>query len=127
MRAVAVARPLMLGLVLLSALVGFRAAPAVADGKRDAPKTPLVIGHRGGATGYLPDHTLENYALGIELGADFVEPDLVMRLAADYAGNPVNEYLQFYRLGVDGVFSDFADTAVVARELFRLEQGGEID
>jgi glycerophosphoryl diester phosphodiesterase len=38
---------------------------------------PLVIGHRGGATGYLPDHTLENYALGIELGADFVEPDLV--------------------------------------------------
>ena len=38
---------------------------------------PLVIGHRGGATGYLPDHTLENYALGIQLGADFVEPDLV--------------------------------------------------
>ncbi len=40
-------------------------------------KSPLVIGHRGGATGYLPDHTLENYALGIQLGADFVEPDLV--------------------------------------------------
>ena len=40
-------------------------------------RVPLVIGHRGGATGYLPDHTLENYALGIELGADFVEPDLV--------------------------------------------------
>jgi len=38
---------------------------------------PLVIGHRGGATGYLPDHTLENYARGIDLGADFVEPDLV--------------------------------------------------
>ena len=78
MLAVAVARPLVLGLVLLSALVGFRATPAIADGKRDAPKTPLVIGHRGGATGYLPDHTLENYALGIELGADFIEPDLVM-------------------------------------------------
>ena len=39
--------------------------------------SPLVIGHRGGATGYLPDHTLENYATGIELGADYVEPDLV--------------------------------------------------
>jgi len=49
------------------------------------------------------------------------------RLVSDYAGNPVNEYLQFYRLGIDGVFSDFADTAVAARELFRLEQGGEID
>ena len=40
-------------------------------------KAPLVIGHRGGGSGYLPEHTLEAYALGIELGADFVEPDLV--------------------------------------------------
>jgi glycerophosphoryl diester phosphodiesterase len=42
------------------------------------------------------------------------------RLPADYAGNPVNEYLQLYQLGIDGVFSDFADTAVAARVLFRL-------
>jgi glycerophosphoryl diester phosphodiesterase len=42
------------------------------------------------------------------------------RLISDYAGNPVNEYLQFYELGIDGVFSDFADTAFAARELFRL-------
>jgi glycerophosphoryl diester phosphodiesterase len=49
------------------------------------------------------------------------------RLVSEYQGNPVNEYLQFYRLGIDGVFSDFADTAVTSRELFRLEQGGEID
>jgi glycerophosphoryl diester phosphodiesterase len=44
------------------------------------------------------------------------------RLLSDYAGNPVNEYLQFYRLGIDGVFSDFPDTAVVARVLFELER-----
>ena len=44
------------------------------------------------------------------------------RLLSDYAGNPVNEYLQFYRLGIDGVFSDFADTAVAARFLFELER-----
>src|SRR2546425_10257617 len=42
---------------------------------RDFPH-PLVIGHRG-AHGYLPAHTLEGYALAIELGADFIEPDLV--------------------------------------------------
>jgi glycerophosphoryl diester phosphodiesterase len=48
------------------------------------------------------------------------------RLVSEYQGNPVNEYLQFYRLGIDGVFSDFADTAVTSRELFRLEQGEEI-
>ncbi len=44
------------------------------------------------------------------------------RLAGDYAGNPINEYLQFYQLGIDGVFSDFADTAVVAREMLKLQQ-----
>jgi glycerophosphoryl diester phosphodiesterase len=42
------------------------------------------------------------------------------RLVSDYRGIPVEEYLHFYELGVDGVFSDFPDTAVTARELFRL-------
>jgi glycerophosphoryl diester phosphodiesterase len=36
-------------------------------------------------------------------------------LAADYGGDPRKEYLQFYRLGVDGVFSEFPDTAIEAR------------
>ena len=45
--------------------------------RRRADNAPLVIGHRGGASGYLPEHTLEAYALGIALGADYVEPDLV--------------------------------------------------
>jgi glycerophosphoryl diester phosphodiesterase len=43
------------------------------------------------------------------------------RLASDYGGNPINEYLQFYELGIDGVFSDFPDTAFTARELLRVE------
>jgi glycerophosphoryl diester phosphodiesterase len=43
------------------------------------------------------------------------------RLAADYKGNPVSEYSNFFKLGVDGVFSDFSDTAVTARAIFRLE------
>ncbi|MBA2594699.1 MAG: glycerophosphodiester phosphodiesterase [Pseudomonadota bacterium] len=37
---------------------------------------PLVIGHRG-ASGYLPEHTIEAYRLAIRQGADFIEPDLV--------------------------------------------------
>ena len=45
--------------------------PSTLDGSK-----ALVIGHRG-AAGYLPDHTLEGYRRGIELGADFIEPDLV--------------------------------------------------
>lgn len=37
----------------------------------------LVIAHRG-ASGYLPEHTLPAYRLAIQLGADYIEPDLVM-------------------------------------------------
>ena len=47
------------------------------------------------------------------------------RLAADYRGNPINEYLKFYQLGVDGVFSDFSDTAVEARRIFRGQQSAK--
>ena len=36
-----------------------------------------VIAHRG-ASGYLPEHTLDAYELAIDMGADFIEPDLVM-------------------------------------------------
>jgi glycerophosphoryl diester phosphodiesterase len=44
------------------------------------------------------------------------------RLVSDYGGNPIEEYLKFYELGVDGVFSDFPNTAFAARELFRLDE-----
>ena len=40
------------------------------------PPKPLIIAHRG-ASGHRPEHTLEGYRLGAEMGADFVEPDLV--------------------------------------------------
>ncbi len=40
-------------------------------------KSPLIVAHRG-ASGYLPEHTIASYTKAIELGADFIEPDLVM-------------------------------------------------
>lgn len=36
------------------------------------------------------------------------------RLAADYERDPRKEYAAFYRAGVDGVFTDFTDTALAA-------------
>ena len=42
----------------------------------DRPRLPLVIGHRG-ASGYRPEHTLASYQLAIDMGADYIEPDLV--------------------------------------------------
>ena len=54
------------------------------------------------------------------------------RLAEDYAesqsyGDPANEYLQFYKLGIDGVFSDYPDHAFAARELFTGRLGHKLD
>lgn len=37
---------------------------------------PKIIAHRG-ASGVLPEHTLEGYQLALDQGADLVEPDLV--------------------------------------------------
>ncbi|WP_436267409.1 glycerophosphodiester phosphodiesterase [Pseudoduganella sp. LjRoot289] len=45
------------------------------------------------------------------------------RLAADYKGAPKAEYKQFYALGVDGLFSDFADTALAARAEYLKQVG----
>ena len=61
----------------LLATLGIQPATAQIAPRQQMKTTPLVIGHRGTA-GYLPDHTLEGYTLAIEMGADFIEPDLVM-------------------------------------------------
>ena len=73
-----------LSLAFRPAALAVAAAMALtACGGNDSPSyptlhgdTPLVIGHRG-ASGYRPDHTLESYKLAIDMGADFIEPDLV--------------------------------------------------
>lgn len=45
-------------------------------GGRRRSRLPLVIGHRG-APAYRPEHTIASYTLAIEMGADYIEPDLV--------------------------------------------------
>src|SRR5262245_59004033 len=63
------------GLALAAAILALY--PAYSSARDDSDfREPLVIGHRG-AHGYLPAHTLEGYALAIELGADSIEPDWV--------------------------------------------------
>jgi glycerophosphoryl diester phosphodiesterase len=70
-------RPLAATLAVAALLaIAFHPADAEAHRPRQADNAPLVIGHRG-APGYLPDHTLEGYALAIAMGADYIEPDLV--------------------------------------------------
>jgi len=40
-------------------------------------RTPLVLAHRG-ASGHLPEHTLAAYTLAWSMGADYLEPDVVL-------------------------------------------------
>ncbi len=42
-----------------------------------AGERATVIAHRG-ASGYLPEHTMAAYQLAVQMGADFIEPDLFM-------------------------------------------------
>ena len=56
---------------------GLLPLPAAAAFNTLDGSAPLVIAHRG-ASGYLPEHTLEGYRKAIEQGANFIEPDLVM-------------------------------------------------
>lgn len=65
----------LLALALATGCTVFVADPSAG---RPAPlPDPLVIAHRG-ASGYLPEHTLEEYALAIEQGAHYIETDLVI-------------------------------------------------
>ncbi|CAN5184823.1 hypothetical protein BH11PSE10_BH11PSE10_11790 [soil metagenome] len=66
---------LTLSAITLAALLAVPSAHAAWNTLDGA--APIVIGHRG-AAGYRPEHTLEGYALAISMGANYIEPDLVM-------------------------------------------------
>lgn len=61
-----------LGALLVCATAAFGPAHAAPIVDR-----PIVIAHRG-ASGYLPEHTMEGYRLAVAMGADFIEPDLFL-------------------------------------------------
>ena len=41
------------------------------------PPRPVVVGHRG-APAYRPEHTAAGFELAVDLGADLIEPDVVI-------------------------------------------------
>jgi glycerophosphoryl diester phosphodiesterase len=57
------------GVFAVAVLLVLVTAPAALAG-------PIVIGHRG-ASAFRPEHTLAAYQLAIDMGADYIEPDLV--------------------------------------------------
>jgi len=57
-------------------LISIPAAVYADPTKKKINRSPLILGHRG-ASFHIPEHTLQSYRLALELGADYIEPDLV--------------------------------------------------
>ena len=87
-------------LLIVVFLVGLT-LPASSEGQLDK----IVIAHRG-ASGYLPEHTLESYAMAYALGADFIETDLA--LTKDGVFVCIHDIYLEYTTNVKEVFPDRA-------------------
>jgi glycerophosphoryl diester phosphodiesterase len=62
-----------LAVAVLGGCTGATAPTAATKSQQDV----LVVGHRG-ASAYRPEHTLASYELAARMGADYIEPDLVI-------------------------------------------------
>src|SRR5688500_3992147 len=80
---------------------------------------PVVIAHRG-ASALRPEHTLAAYELAIEVGADFIEPDVVPTRDGRLVARHENEIS-----GTTGVADrpEFASRRTV-KEIDGVERGG---
>ena len=100
---------------LLSALP---ASLAAAQGARSRPeadrstRVPIVFGHRG-ASGYLPEHTARAYELAIDLGADFIEPDLVSSKDGQLVARHENNISETTDVAQHSEFADRHTTKIV--------------
>jgi glycerophosphoryl diester phosphodiesterase len=79
--------------------------------KRNKTK-PIIIAHRG-ASGYCPEHTLAAYKLAINMGADFIEPDLVMTKDGVLIARHENEISATTDVAMHPEFSDRYTTKAI--------------
>jgi glycerophosphoryl diester phosphodiesterase len=79
-------------------------------------KTPIVIAHRG-ASGYRPEHTLAAYELAINLGADYIEPDLVSTKDGVLIARHENEISETTDVASRGEFAHLETTKIVDGEV----------
>ncbi len=73
---------------------------------------PILIAHRG-ASGDRPEHTLAAYALAIEQGADFIEPDLVLTKDGVLVARHENEISETTDIATRPEFADRKATRMI--------------
>jgi glycerophosphoryl diester phosphodiesterase len=114
MRSAATQRSWLIVLLLLSLILAAELgnSPDALSAPGDSQKVPIVIGHRG-ASGYRPEHTLASYKLAIDLGADFIEPDLVSTKDHKLVARHENEISETTDVELHPEFADRMATKVV--------------
>jgi glycerophosphoryl diester phosphodiesterase len=108
---------IVLSLGALAAAAMATSSPADEDrgGGRDADSRddrPLVIAHRG-ASGHRPEHTLAAYELGARMGADYIEPDLVITKDGVLVARHENEISQTTDVADHPEFADRRKTKTI--------------
>lgn len=92
--------------VMAHTVVPYVAGKGLADVNTVKPTALIANAHKAGL--FVHTYTFRNEA---------------KYLAGVYKGDPAAEYLAYFRAGIDGVFSDFANTAFAARKTYLKETG----
>ncbi|MDQ0012076.1 glycerophosphoryl diester phosphodiesterase [Variovorax boronicumulans] len=92
--------------VMAHTIVPYKDKGTLADVNTIKPTALIADAHKAGL--FVHSYTFRNEA---------------KYLAGIYKGDPVAEYLAYFRAGIDGVFSDFANTAFAARQTYLKETG----
>ncbi|BAZ86820.1 glycerophosphodiester phosphodiesterase [Dolichospermum compactum] len=79
-------------------------------------KPPIIIAHRG-ASGYRPEHTLASYELAIDLGADYIEPDLVITKDGILIARHENEISETSDIANHPEFAHLKTTKIIDNEI----------
>jgi len=79
-------------------------------------KPPIIIAHRG-ASGYRPEHTLASYELAIDLGADYIEPDLVITKDGILIARHENEISETTDIANHPEFAHLKTTKIIDSEI----------
>ena len=77
---------------------------------------PIIIAHRG-ASGYRPEHTLASYELAIDLGADYIEPDLVITKDGILIARHENEISETTDIANHPEFAHLKTTKIIDDEI----------
>lgn len=95
-------------------ILGVKGIDANGDGKADDLNGDGAVDEADGVTNVFSTVIADAHKAGLVVHPYTFRDDVP--LARDYVKDPAMEYRQLYALGVDGLFSDFSDTAFNARE-----------